>query len=145
MEVYTAGFTHTTAEAFFGTLRRVGIKRLLDVRLNNVSQLAGFSKRDDLRYFLRELCAAEDLHEPLLAPTQELLDEYRKAKGSWETYERRFLALMREREIERRIDRGLFAVPTVLLCSEATAEHCHRRLVAEYLRDAWGDLTITHL
>jgi uncharacterized protein YeaO (DUF488 family) len=115
------------------------------VRLNNVSQLAGFSKREDLRYFLRELCAAEYIHEPLLAPTQELLDEYRKAKGGWENYERRFLALMRERAIERWLDRRLFDLPTVLLCSEATAEHCHRRLVLEYLQVHWGDLTITHL
>jgi uncharacterized protein YeaO (DUF488 family) len=115
------------------------------VRLNNVSQLAGFSKRDDLRYFLRELCAADYIHEPLLAPTQELLDEYRKRKGSWEDYERRFLALMRERGVERRIERRLFEIPTVLLCSEATAEKCHRRLVLEYLQSHWGDLTITHL
>jgi uncharacterized protein (DUF488 family) len=123
----------------------VGVKRLLDVRLNNVSQLAGFSKRDDLRYFLRAILAADYLHEPLLAPTQALLDEYRKAKGGWENYERRFLALMREREVERKIDRHLFDIPTVLLCSEATPEHCHRRLVAEYLRDVWGGLAITHL
>ena len=123
----------------------MGIKRLLDVRLNNVSQLAGFSKKDDLRYFLRALLAADYIHEPLLAPTQALLDEYRKAKGGWENYERRFLALLRERQVERRINRQLFAIPTVLLCSEATPERCHRRLVAEYLRDAWGDLTITHL
>jgi uncharacterized protein (DUF488 family) len=123
----------------------VGIRRLLDVRLNNVSQLAGFSKRDDLRYFLRELCAADYIHEPLLAPTQELLDEYRKRKGSWEDYERRFLALMRERGVERRIERRLFEIPTVLLCSEATAEKCHRRLVLEYLQSHWGGLTITHL
>ena len=145
MEVYTIGFTQKSAEEFFERLRRVGIKRLLDVRLNNVSQLAGFSKREDLRYFLRELCAADYLHEPLLAPTQEMLDEYKKQKGSWESYERRFLALMRERAVERRIDRRLFDIPTVLLCSEATAEHCHRRLALEYLQSAWGGLTITHL
>jgi uncharacterized protein (DUF488 family) len=145
MEVYTAGFTQKSAEEFFESLRRVGIKRLLDVRLNNVSQLAGFSKREDLRYFLRALLGADYAHEPLLAPTQELLDSYRKEKSSWEAYERRFLGLLREREVERRLDRSLFAVPTVLLCSEATAEHCHRRLVAEYLQAAWGGLTITHL
>ena len=145
MEVYTIGFTQKSAEEFFERLRRVGIKRLLDVRLNNVSQLAGFSKREDLRYFLRELCAADYLHESLLAPTQEMLDEYKKQKGSWESYERRFLALMRERAVERRIDRRLFDIPTVLLCSEATAEHCHRRLALEYFQGAWGGLTITHL
>jgi uncharacterized protein (DUF488 family) len=145
VEIYTAGFTKKTAEQFFESLRRAGIRRLLDIRLNNSSQLAGFSKRDDLAYFLRVICHADYQHEPLLAPTQDLLDEYKKQKGSWEAYERRFLALMRERRIEERIDRRLFAVPTVLLCSEATPEHCHRRLVAEYLRDQWGDLTITHL
>ena len=115
------------------------------MRLNNVSQLAGFSKRDDLRYFLRVICDAEYLHEPLLAPTQELLDGFKKHKGSWEDYERRFLALMDERRIAEHLDRRLFDVPTVLLCSEATADHCHRRLVAEYLRDHWGDMHIVHL
>lgn len=115
------------------------------MRLNNVSQLAGFSKRDDLAYFLRVICAAEYLHEPLLAPTQDLLDSYRKTKSNWDDYERRFLTLMDERRIAERLDRRLFDVPTVLLCSEATAEHCHRRLVAEYLRDHWGDVQIVHL
>lgn len=113
--------------------------------MNNSSQLAGFSKRDDLAYFLRVICGAAYQHEPLLAPTQELLDAYRKQKGDWADYERRFLALMRERRIEERIPRSLFATPAVLLCSEATPEHCHRRLVAEYLRDHWGDLSIIHL
>ncbi len=115
------------------------------MRLNNSSQLAGFSKRDDLAYFLRVICQADYLHEPLLAPTQEMLDEYKKHKGSWEDYEQRFLALMRDRKIEQRIAPSLFAKPTVLLCSEETAEHCHRRLVAEYLNAHWGELTITHL
>jgi uncharacterized protein (DUF488 family) len=115
------------------------------VRLNNTSQLAGFSKRDDLIYFLREICGADYIHEPLLAPTQVLLDEYRKHKGGWEAYERRFLALMGERRIEEQISHDLFAIPTVLLCSEATAEHCHRRLVLEYLQRQWGDISIVHL
>lgn len=91
------------------------------------------------------ICDAAYQHEPLLAPTQEMLDEYRKNKTGWEVYERRFLALMRERRIEAQIARSLFATPTVLLCSEATPEYCHRRLVAEYLRDHWGDVMITHL
>ena len=145
MELYTTGFTKKTAEQFFESLRRAGIRRLLDIRLNNSSQLAGFSKRDDLAYFLRVICGAEYQHELLLAPTQDLLDDLKKRKGSWEAYERQFLALMRERRIEERIDRRLFDIPTVLLCSEATPEHCHRRLVAEYLRDQWGDVTIIHL
>jgi uncharacterized protein (DUF488 family) len=145
MEVYTAGFTQKTAEQFFESLRRVGIRRLLDVRLNNVSQLAGFSKRDDLAYFMREICRGEYVHETLLAPTQDMLDEYKKRKGDWSDYERRFLALMHERRIEERISRDIFDVPTVLRCSEATAEHCHRRLVLEYLQSKWGGLNIIHL
>jgi uncharacterized protein (DUF488 family) len=145
VEVYTAGFTQKTAEQFFESLRRVGIRRLLDVRLNNSSQLAAFSKRDDLAYFLREICQAEYIHEPLLAPEQTMLDAYKKQKGSWDEYERQFLALMRARRVEQRLDPALFAVPTVLLCSEATAEHCHRRLVLEYLQQAWGGIEIVHL
>ncbi len=141
MEVYTAGFTQKTARQFFESLRRAGIHRLIDIRLNNVSQLAGFSKKDDLAYFLDVICHAEYLHEPLLAPTQELLDAYKKRKGSWDDYERAFLALMAERKIEERLDQRLFAGPTVLLCSEATAEHCHRRLVLDYLNEKWGNIT----
>jgi uncharacterized protein YeaO (DUF488 family) len=113
--------------------------------LNNVSQLAGFTKRDDLQFFLREVCGADYVHEPLLAPTQEMLDAYKKAKGDWREYEKKFLDLMAERKIEERIDKRLFAVPAVLLCSEPTAENCHRRLVVEYLQSKWGDLNCTHL
>jgi uncharacterized protein (DUF488 family) len=118
---------------------------LVDVRLNNVSQLAGFTKREDLQFFLREICGAEYIHEPLLAPTQEMLDAYKKQKGAWADYEHEFLALMAQRKIEERIGRDLFAVPAVLLCSEPTPEHCHRRLVVEYLRSKWGDLQVKHL
>ena len=143
--VYTIGFTQKTASEFFGALKRAGVKRLVDVRLNNSSQLAGFTKRDDLPYFLRELCAAEYIHEPLLAPTQELLDAYKKRRGVWADYEQRFLDLMRERRIEQRVPREMFDVPSVLLCSEPTPEHCHRRLVVEYLQAIWGDLRPVHL
>jgi len=145
VEIYTIGFTKRTAASFFGALKAAGVKQLIDVRLNNSSQLAGFTKRDDLAYFLRAICAAEYCHEPLLAPTQEMLDAYKKSKGSWEEYARQFLALIAAREVERHIQRALFAVPTVLLCSEATPERCHRRLVAEYLRDRWGAVEIIHL
>lgn len=145
MEIYTIGFTKKTAEQFFSLLKDAGIRRLMDVRLNNVSQLAGFAKREDLRYFLREICACEYLHEPLFAPTQEMLDEYKKKSGSWEQYEKRFLELLAERGVERRVDAAVFSVPTVLLCSEPTAERCHRRLVLDYLSQQWGNISVRHL
>lgn len=145
MEIYTIGFTQTTAERFFGRLKDAGVRRLLDVRLNNSSQLAGFAKAKDLPYFLRELLDAHYEHEPLLAPTQDLLDDYKKRKGSWEDYERKFLGLMVERRIESALNREDFETPTALLCSEATAEHCHRRLVCEYLADHWQGLRANHL
>jgi uncharacterized protein (DUF488 family) len=134
MEIYTTGFTKKTAAEFFGTLRQAGIKRLIDVRLHNSSQLAGFTKREDLSFFLQEICQAQYLHEPMLAPTQALLDAYKKQKGSWLDYEQQFVTLMRERKIEERIDRRLFEMPTVLRCSLAAEEHCHRRLILEYLQ-----------
>lgn len=145
MEIYTIGFTKHSAEGFFEKLKGAGITRLVDVRLNNVSQLAGFAKRDDLRYFLRELCGAEYIHEPLLAPSQRLLDEYKKSKRSWEDYELGFLALMEQRRLEEAISKDLFDCATVLLCSEHTADHCHRRLVIDYLNDRWGGLHAVHL
>lgn len=145
MEVYSIGFTKKTAEQFFGILNGAGIQRVLDVRLNNVSQLAGFSKRDDLAYFLREICGADYLHEPLLAPTQELLDAYKKKKGAWESYERDFLALLAERQIENKLQPAPFVKRTALLCSEPGAERCHRRLVLDYLRDNWGNISVRHL
>jgi uncharacterized protein (DUF488 family) len=145
MELFTIGFTKKTAAEFFGLLRRHGIKRLVDVRLNNVSQLAGFTKREDLQFFLKEICGAEYVHEPLLAPTQALLDAYKKAKGSWQDYAKKFLQLMTERKIEERIERSLFQVPAVLLCSEPTPEHCHRRLVVEYLQGKWHEVQAKHL
>ena len=142
---YSIGFTKHTAQDFFETLKANGIQRLVDVRLNNVSQLAGFSKRDDLEYFLRTICGIEYVHEPLLAPTQELLSDYQKRKIKWDTYARRFLTLMRERRIEREVNASFFDQTSVLLCSEETADHCHRRLVLDYLKRKWGDLAIRHL
>jgi uncharacterized protein (DUF488 family) len=144
VRVLTIGFTKKTAEGFFSSICSSGAKRVVDVRLNNVSQLAGFSKRDDLRYFLGRICGVDYVHVPELAPTQELLDAYKKAHGSWSTYERGFLELMRHRRIGDAISPNLIR-DACLLCSEATPEHCHRRLVAEYLRDQWGNVEIVHL
>ncbi|HEY4033648.1 MAG TPA: DUF488 domain-containing protein [Ktedonobacteraceae bacterium] len=145
MEVYTTGFTKKRAAQFFGSLRQANIQRLLDVRLNNSSQLAGFAKKEDLPFFLAEICHIEYQHEPLLAPTQDMLDAYKKHKGSWQDYEQHFLALMRDRKVEESINPKLFEIPTVLLCSEVTAEHCHRRLILEYLQEKWRNLEIIHL
>jgi hypothetical protein len=125
-------------------LKETDIRRLLDVRLNNASRLAGFARRADLPFFLKELCGADYLHEPRLAPTREILDAYRKG-GGWPGYERAFLDLLRERRVEEALDRNLFDVPTVLLCSEATADYCHRRLVLEYLDHAWDGIRVVHL
>ena len=115
------------------------------MRLNNASWLAGFSRHADLPFFLERLCGAEYLHEPRLAPTREMLDAYRKGVAAWPGYERDFMGLLRERRVEETLSKDLFDVPTVLLCSEAGPERCHRRLVLEYLGGVWGDIQPVHL
>jgi uncharacterized protein (DUF488 family) len=144
MKLFTIGFTKKTAREFFEMLRRSGTKRIVDVRLNNVSQLAGFAKRDDLKFFLKEICDVDYVHIPDLAPTQEMLDEYKKLKGDWAVYEKRFLYLMEKRQIENNIPKEIIS-EGCLLCSEDKPHHCHRRLVAEYLKQHWSDLDILHL
>ena len=144
MKLFTIGFTKTTAEDFFSRLSKAKVKKLIDVRLNNVSQLAGFAKKQDLAYFLKKICGLEYVHLPLLAPTQEMLDAYRKGKGGWNAYAEQFLDLMEERQIERKIAPDIIA-DGCLLCSEDKPHHCHRRLVAEYLNERWGGIDINHL
>src|SRR5712664_705083 len=133
MRVCTIGFTHKNAEDFFTRLRKAGVKCVVDVRLNNISQLAGFSKKDDLKYFLRAIAGIDYIHVPELAPTKELLDAYKKNKGDWSVYEKEFLNLMERRHIETSIAKELID-QGCLLCSEDKPHHCHRRLVAEYLQ-----------
>ena len=142
MKLFTIGFTKKPAKVFFSLIKESGAARLIDVRLNNTSQLAGFAKRDDLQYFLQTICGITYHHLPQFAPTKELLKDFRRTK-SWDQYEKDFLALMSERQTEK-------TDPTLLdnaclLCSEPTPEHCHRRLVAEYLKTTWPDLDIIHL
>jgi len=144
MKLFSIGFTKKSASDFFELIRRNGIKLLVDIRLNNSSQLAGFSKKSDLRYFLREICGTEYIHEPSLAPTKDILDEYKRS-GDWAQYEKSFLELLTIREIENRLDHNLFNTPTVFLCSEPEPEYCHRRLVLEYLKKKWGNIEISHL
>ena len=143
MKIFTIGFTKTSARNFFSRLANSGAKKIVDVRLNNKSQLAGFAKRDDLAYFADTICHMGYEHIPALAPTQDILDDYKKKKGSWSEYERKFLDLMARRQIEKldreKLDGGC------LLCSEDKPHHCHRRLVAEYLKSKWDDVQIVHL
>jgi uncharacterized protein (DUF488 family) len=142
--LFTIGFTGKSAEEFFETLRKAGVRRLVDVRLNNVSQLAGFTKKKDLAYFLRTIAQIDYVHEPLLAPTKEILDAFKKKRIEWSDYQRRFQGLLSERRPEERLAAGEFD-RACLLCSEPTPEQCHRRLVAEYLKQQWEDVEIRHL
>jgi len=144
MKIFTIGFTKKSAETFFTELKAAGVKRLVDVRLNNVSQLAGFTKKDDLRYFTKEICGIEYVHVPILAPTADILDAFKKRKGDWQVYVETFLDLMRSRRIEETVPPEMLD-GGCLLCSEDKPDHCHRRLVAEYLKEKWGDVEIEHL
>jgi uncharacterized protein (DUF488 family) len=144
LNLFTIGFTKKSAQRFFEALRDAGAKRIVDVRLNNVSQLAGFAKKDDLAYFLEQICGIEYLHLPILAPTKEMLDAYKKGRGTWSDYEVSFLDLMKQRHIEDVVSRETIT-DACLLCSEDKPHHCHRRLVAEYLRQSWGGIDIQHL
>jgi uncharacterized protein (DUF488 family) len=144
MKIFTIGFTKKSAETFFTRLKSAGVRCLVDVRLNNVSQLAGFTKKDDLRYFTRAICNIDYVHLTALAPTAEMLDAYKKQKGDWDIYERQFLDLMRSRRIEETTSRKLID-GGCLLCSEEKPHHCHRRLVAEYLKEKWGGIEIEHI
>ncbi len=146
MKLYTIGFTQKSAQEFFELLRQNGVRRVVDIRLRPSGQLAGFARKEDLPYFLANLAdGCEYLHLPELAPTREILDGYRGG-GSWADYERQFQALMDERDIPTALDRESFErLPSCLLCSEATPEQCHRRLVAERIQAHWPEVEIVHL
>ncbi len=144
LRLFTIGFTRKSAEQFFTLLQRAGVRRVVDVRLNNVSQLAGFSKRDDLRYFLQSIGGIDYTHRPDLAPTQEMLDAYKKQSGDWTGYERRFLDLLEERRVEMTALEQLHD-GDCFLCSEHKPDCCHRRLVCEFLAAHGVDLEVTHL
>jgi uncharacterized protein (DUF488 family) len=142
--LFTIGFGKKSAERFFTALQDAGVRRLIDIRLKNVSQLAGFTKKDDLAYFLRAIAGIEYQHLPLLAPTEEILAAFKKKAMDWPEYERRFQLLMAERRIEETLapealDRAC------LLCSEPSPKKCHRRLVAEHLKRAWPGLELRHI
>jgi uncharacterized protein (DUF488 family) len=142
--LFTIGFTQKGAERFFTLLTGAGVRRVLDVRLYNRTQLAGFSKGPDLEYFLRVIGGIGYEALPELAPSPELFTFIKKEGGAWDAYAARYVALLRERGVERSLERARFA-GACLLCAEHEPRHCHRRLAAEYLRDAWGNLEIRHL
>lgn len=142
MTIYTIGFTRKSAETFFDTLRGTGVRSLVDVRLNNTSQLAGFTRRADLAYFSQTILGVPYRHLTALAPTREMLSAYRSG-GTWDDYERAFISLMKERGVED-LPPDLFDA-ACLLCSEAKPDRCHRRVAAEYLQRAWPGVAIVHL
>jgi len=140
MAIYTAGFAEWSASEFFRRLKTLGVRQLIDVRLRPTSQLAGFAKKRDLEFFLREIVGADYLHVPALAPTADLLNQYRKREIDWNQYELQFLQLMEERAVENLVSQAMFEVPSLLLCSEHHPNRCHRRLVVEYLGRKWNSL-----
>ncbi len=142
--LFTMGFTQKSAEEFFTRLQKAGVRRVLDIRLNNTSQLAGFAKKDDLRYFLKAIAGIDYRHLPDLAPTKEIIEAYKKRGGGWDRYEKEFLALLESRRIQERI-RPEDVDGNCFLCTEPEPVHCHRRLVVEYLAARWPDVTIVHL
>lgn len=149
MKLYTIGFTKKSAEEFFYILKKNNVKKILDIRLNNSSQLAGFTKGNDLNYFLKEICGIKYEHNVQLAPTKEILSDYKKKIISWKEYEYKFIELLNKRNLENKIlSRYVDEIEGIcLLCSESTAENCHRRLVAEYIKDNLHDhdIKIIHL
>ena len=142
--LFTIGFTKKSAETFFRKIEKAGIEKIIDIRLNNVSQLAGFAKKDDLIYFLKKICECSYRHEPLLAPTKEILDGYKKKEIAWSEYEKRFNDLLKVREAHALVSSSELH-RACLLCSEPTPDKCHRRLVAEYLKNHLDYIEIHHL
>lgn len=145
LNLYTIGYTEKSAEYFFTKLKNTTAKKIIDVRLNNVSQLAGFTKKNDLAFFLKTILNWEYLYCPKLAPTKDILDDYKHKKITWKDYEARYLELLRRRRIERVVTKEILA-DSVLLCSEKSPEFCHRRLAAEYLNEKFDNFfSIIHL
>jgi uncharacterized protein (DUF488 family) len=146
MKLFTIGSTQKSAETFFELLNTNKVQKLIDIRLKPDGQLAGFAKKNDLPYFLSNLAAGcQYEHAPNLAPTKEILQDYR-ADGNWGLYVDRFEKLMDERGIPDNLDRTKFeSFSCCLLCSEASPEKCHRRLLAERIKEHWGDVEILHL
>lgn len=146
IKLYTIGFTKKSAERFFTLLKNAGVSKIVDIRLNNASQLAGFAKGSDLQFFVKNILGANYVHLPDLAPTKELLKSYQDKETTWAEYVHVFSEILKKRHIKERYKIEDFD-NSCFLCTEDTPEQCHRRLVAEYLRDANPDkeIKILHL
>ena len=145
MEILSAGTSGTSAENFFARLKDARASTVVDTRLHPDSQLAAFAKSRDLPYFLDSILGIGYTNEPLLYPEQEMLTAYRKNEINWAEYEVRYVALLAKRDVEHRIDRTLWGERPVLLCSEHTPDKCHRRLAADYLREGWGESSVSRI
>jgi len=144
MKIFTIGFTKKSAKEFFEILKTNNIEQIIDIRLNNTSQLAGFTKKDNLEYFLKELCSIDYCHFIFLAPTKEIRDRYIKSKD-WDVYVKEYIELLDNRKVLDKLDKSYFKRKSCFLCSEASADHCHRRLLVEYLKEHWDYVEIVHL
>jgi len=141
MNVYTIGFTRKTAEEFFKILEDTKIEQIVDIRLNNTSQLAAFTKKLDLEFFLKKIANIDYYHFEFLSPTKEI----RKKVNDWDTYSKEYLELLEKRNVVEKLDKDFFKKRTCFLCSEPSARDCHRGLLADYLRDNWKNVNIIHL
>ena len=143
MRIYTLGFSHKSAEEFFDMLRESGVRRVVDIRRSNTNQLAGFTKKDDLRYFLRVILDMPYTHELALAPSADLMHAYRHDEVGFDEFSKQLREEYDAGEVSS-LDRSLFD-DAVLLCSEADPSTCHRLVAAEYLAEVWDDVEIVHL
>ena len=144
VKLFTIGFTKKNAETFFEKLSKAGVEKVIDIRLHNVSQLAGFTKKDDLTYFLKKICNCDYLHKPQLAPTKEILDAYKNKEISWAEYEERFKVVLIQRKAQACLSPSDLHM-VCLLCSEPAPDQCHRRLVADYFRAHFKEIEVIHL
>jgi len=144
IRLYTIGFTEKTAAFFFALLQKENVKKILDIRINNTSQLAGFAKGKDLAFFAKAILDADYEHNVDLAPTKELLNDYRDKKIDWMQYEKKYIDILNKRNILMKLDINKLD-GVCLLCSEHKPDMCHRRLLAEYLKKANKEIEIIHL
>ncbi|MHC4660684.1 MAG: DUF488 domain-containing protein [Planctomycetota bacterium] len=144
LTVFTIGFSKKSAEQFFHLLHDAGVKLVVDIRLNNISQLAGFTKKSDLKFFLKKIAGIRYRHCPEMAPTKDVLDGYKKKKITWEDYEQQYNELLKVRQVENLFQRQELD-HSCFLCSEFKPDKCHRRILIEYLQSKWGNINITHL